>query len=68
MANDNCTTCDNSGIDDRYACGLIYCQCIWGKRAWLKEVEQEQAILRKALASNQLRVDALTQQISRMEP
>ena len=76
MVNQNCAICDATGIDDRYATGPIHCECIWGQRAWRTELLADQQslqamisndVLQKALRSNQMQIDALTQKIRRME-
>ena len=58
-----CNVCENTGTDDRYAVGRIYCECLHGKRAWLAEMQADRALLLKSLAATELQIAALKQQI-----
>ncbi|MBN57817.1 hypothetical protein [Thalassolituus sp. UBA3500] len=60
-----CNICEDTGVDDRYAVGQIYCECQAGKRAWLAEMKAERALILKSLAANELQIRALEQQIER---
>lgn len=60
-----CNICEDTGVDDRYAVGEIYCECQAGKRAWLAEMQADRALLLKSLAATELQIAALKQQIDR---
>lgn len=60
-----CNICEDTGVDDRYAVGQIYCECQAGKRAWLAEMKAERGLILKSLAANELQIRALEQQIER---
>ena len=60
-----CNICEDTGIDDRYAVGQIYCECVQGKHAWLAEMQADRALIKKSLAATELQIRALEQQIER---
>ena len=67
---ETCDDCNDSGLVDRYAVHeycVVYCECLAGRRLWLKAVRGSIQETRKTLDSLNLQRQALEQQIRKME-